>query len=166
MVNCLKLVTVTPVLDLKKGDVDFYICGSFYDMNALKFFDYLCYWFYRAFRQGGSSSSEFLGGSIVGLFQTLNTLTIIMCFDALRGLDEGGVSTLTALLVYVAFIIYNYIRYIWLPKFSLEMIARKWHSESAEYRKIVGIWQILYVGLSAILFAGIILYYAIPKTHL
>lgn len=129
----------------------------------LPFFDYLCYWFYLAYKRGGDSSPVFIAGSVVAVLQTFNICSGIMLYQGITMVDNPTLSKTFAIICYVSLVVLNYIRYIWIPKFSIESISRRWISESENAQKNSRQLQLLYVVLSSSVFLGIVLYYGIQK---
>lgn len=127
------------------------------------FFDYLCLWIYKAYKGGGDSSPEFLASAVVSFLQALNICSGIILFDILTKREEPGFSKLTAIILFSSLVVLNYIRYIWIAKFSLHEICNRWDLESDKYRTNARHLQIAYVGLSIVLFFGMVLRFAIKK---
>jgi len=129
----------------------------------LVFFDYLCFWIYKAYKRGGDSSPEFLGSSVVSFLQTLNICSGITLVDVLKKVQEPSLSKLTAVILFTSLVVLNYIRYIWIAKFSIDAISNRWNLESEKYRTNSRYLQISYVILSTVVFFGMVLHFAVKK---
>ncbi len=129
----------------------------------LIFFDYLCFWIYKAYKRGGDSSPEFLASSVISFLQTSNICSGIILYNVLTKEQEPSFSKLIAVVLFISLVILNYIRYIWITKFSIDAIHNRWNLESDKYRTNSRFLQIAYVILSTSVFFGLILYFAVKK---
>jgi len=127
------------------------------------FFDYLCLWIYKGYKGGGDSSPEFLASGVVSFLQALNICAGIILFNMLTKKEVPGLSKLTAVILFSSLVVLNYIRYIWIDKFSLSEINSRWDSESDKYRANARFFQTGYVILSLVLFFGIVFHFADKK---
>jgi len=132
-------------------------------MRILIFFDYLCLWIYKAYKGGGDNSPEFLAGSIVSFLQTLNICSVVILFNVLIKKQEPGLSKLIVVILFGCLVILNYIRYIWIAKFSIEAIDNRWTLEPDSYRMRARYLQTAYVIFSIVLFFGLVFRFAASK---
>lgn len=123
----------------------------------MKFFDflyYLIYKFYSGYKENGAESTS---AGIIGGFQAMNILTLIMLINSLFK-ENTSVSKWVVIVLFIVFQVYTYFRYIYIEKFSIESIRSKWLSKSESRRKQIVIILFLYGALSIISCFGLATY--------
>lgn len=121
------------------------------------FFDFLyyaTYRFYSGYNEKGAKSSA---AGIVGGFQVINILTVIMLFQ-LAFQQKGYINKLLVVVLFIVFQITTYFRYIYKSSHSVDVIESKWLGKSEAFRKQMNNAIFLYVALSIIISFGLAIY--------
>lgn len=121
------------------------------------------YGIYKWYADYGDSGSEAGGFCAIAGFQTFNILSVIWFYDLIIQEREISGSQLFGILLFVTLVILNYIRYIWIERFSKEVIQAKWESKPLESQKKIRMYLGMYVLISLALFIGLIAYSASKK---
>jgi hypothetical protein len=128
----------------------------------MSLFDFLYYSIakaYAAYKEKGAQSSS---AGVIGGFQTINILTILMLIGLSLHQKLGGNKVL-AIAIFLVFQVTTYIRYIYKEDNSIESIERKWLSKSEFTRKRLRIYLWLYGILSVLFFFGLAIYLGSKK---
>jgi len=126
------------------------------------FFDilyYLIYKFYSGYNKKGAESTS---AGIIGGFQALNVLTIIMLIHSMSK-EKSSINKFVVIVVFLVFQIQTYIRYMYREKHSIDVIKNKWLSKSDLFRKHTSLFLFLYVTISIISCFGLALYLSFKK---
>jgi hypothetical protein len=123
-------------------------------MLFFDFMHYLIFKFYSGFREKGAQSTA---AGIVGGFQTINVISVIMLFSQAQG-QKIKIGKWVVIVLFIIFQIYTYIRYIYREDHSIEAIEQKWLDKSSTYRKQMRILLFIYGAISIFALFGLALY--------
>jgi len=116
------------------------------------FFDFLCYSAYKVYRNVKESGPEFGGAFAVSGLQGFNIYSLHMGYLLAFNKDNDEVKVEVWLSIFGVLMVANYIRYLYIPKFSIEAIKLRWDAKSLDYQKSSSFFQGLYVLVSILLF--------------
>src|SRR5688500_6193238 len=88
------------------------------------FFDFLYYHLYKLYASYNKKSGESSAAAIIGGFQAMNVLTIILLFQAIVD-PRGSLNKLIAIVIAIIFQAYTYIRYQNRKNHSVDVIKNK-----------------------------------------
>ncbi len=123
-------------------------------MFFFDFLHYLVFKFYSSFKEKGAVSTS---AGIVGGFQTLNVMGVIMLFS----LTQKQKITIQKWLVIVLFFVFQittYIRYIYKDNHSIDSIEHRWLDKTSLYRKRMSILLFIYGAISILGVFGLAIY--------
>lgn len=127
---------------------------TFCTMIFFDFLFYSVYKFYSDYKEKGAASSS---AGIVGGFQAVNILTIIMfCQFAFR--QKAHIDKLWGLALFILLQIATYYRYIYKDTHCVEVMERKWLAITEPSRKQISNLLLLYGALSIIAFFGLAIF--------
>ena len=128
-------------------------------MLYFDFLYFLIYKFYSGYNEKGAESTS---AGIIGGFQALNVLTIIMLVHSLDK-EKTSINKLVVIALFIVFQIYTYIRYMYQKKHSIDEIKSKWLSKTESSRKQIIFFLSLYGAISIISCFGLALYLSMKK---
>jgi len=123
-------------------------------MIFFNFLYYLSCKLYLSFNEKGAESTSV---SVVGGLQTLNVMTGIMLI-LLFNTSKVHINVLLGIGLFVVLEIYNYRRYFYQEKHSVQMIENKWLEKSEASRSQMKTMLFLYVVGSVVSFFGLAIY--------
>jgi hypothetical protein len=123
-------------------------------MLFFDFLHYLIFKFYSGFKEKGAISTA---AGIVGGFQTINVISIIMLF-LLTQKQKIKIEKWVIVILFLIFQIYTYIRYIYKEDHSINRIEQKWLNKTPSYRKQMGVLLFIYGVISIFILFGLALY--------
>lgn len=126
------------------------------------FFDFLYYLIYKFYSGYNKKGAESISVGIIGGFQALNVLTIIMLIHSMNK-EKSSINKLVVIVVFIVFQIQTYIRYMYREKHSIDVIKNKWLSKSDLSRKKAASFLFLYGTISIISCFGLALYLSFKK---
>ena len=125
------------------------------------FFDFLYYSIRNLYRSEKDSDPEGAAFCAIGGLQAMNIVGVILLYGKIT--DNMIISKLFGGIIVVTLIILNYIRYIWVDKFSYENIKAAIEMKSLGYRKRNRLFQIIYLFATVLLFLGLMVYSTIEN---
>lgn len=126
------------------------------------FFDFLYYLIYKFYSGYNEKGAESTSAGIIGGFQTLNVLTIIMLVQSMDR-EKTNINKLVVVVLFIVFQIYTYIRYMYRKKHSVDAIKNKWLRKTETSRKQTSFFLILYGVISVISCFGLAIYLSVKK---
>ena len=123
--------------------------------TLLRFFDYIFYRVCKAYSRTKDSSPEGAAISIVSVMQCLNIFSIFMLIEILRK-DKIFISTFFVVIFVTAFMVLNYIRYIYKNTNNYNIMVEIWKNETKKFQK--GILVVIYIVVSFLLTLGLAIY--------
>lgn len=126
------------------------------------FFDFLYYLIYKFYSGYNEKGAESTSAGIIGGFQALNVLTIIMLVHSMDR-EKTNINKLVVVVLFIFFQIYAYIRYMYREKHSVDAIKNKWLSKTETSREQTSFFLILYGVISVISCFGLAIYLSVKK---
>jgi hypothetical protein len=126
------------------------------------FFDFLYYQIYKFYSGYNKKGAESTSAGIIGGFQALNVLTVIMLVHYMDK-EKTSINKPVVIFVFIVFQIYTYIRYVYQDKHSVDEIKSKWLSKTESSRKQTVFFLFLYGAISIIGCFGLALYLSMKK---
>lgn len=128
------------------------------------FFDFLYYLIYKFYSDYNEKGAELTSAAIVGGFQEMNVLTIIMLIEyATIDRQKIKINKLLVIVLFIVFQIYTYIRYIYRENHSVDVLESKWLEKTELSRKQTSLFLLLYGIISIISFFGLAIYVGAQK---
>ena len=121
------------------------------------FFDFLYYSIYRFYSDYNEKGAASSSAGIVGGFQALNVLTVIMLYQ-LFFRKEIHIDKLLVVVLFFIFQVWTYCRYIYKDNRSTEVMEKKWSSKPASFRRQMSTALFLYAAISIIGCFGLAIY--------
>ena len=121
------------------------------------FFDFLYYCIYCFYADHTEKGAASTSAGIVGGFQTLNVLTIIMLFKSINS-EKRYIEPLALFMLFITFQVFTYYRYIYKKDHSIKVIEEKWLSKSEASIKQINAALFLYGTASIIGCFGLAIY--------
>jgi hypothetical protein len=123
------------------------------------FFDFTYYLLFRVYSAFNEKGAESSASAVVGGLQAFNVLTVLLiislCFH-----KNIGVNVLAGILLFLAFQVFNYIRYFYISLFSITEIEIEWGKKSELYRRRFKYACGFYVILSVVSMVGLAVYFS------
>lgn len=121
------------------------------------FFDYLFYSIAKYYEKHNEKGSPLSASSIVGGLQTSNLLTIYFLYLLTRE-EKPFVNVLIVLPILLTFLVYNYIKYVYREKPSINALDQKWKNKTESARNLLRAFLYLYTIISVAAFFGLAIY--------
>ena len=115
------------------------------------FFDYLFYSVSKLYSKANNNNHEFAAVCVVSLMQTLN----LFCFYYLLVQDRSLINKYFVGILFIALLVFNYIRYIYKETRSYKILDEKIDKTKKQKK---GIIAILYIILSFVLCLALVIY--------
>jgi len=126
------------------------------------FFDFLYYLIYKFYSNHNEKGAESTSAGIIGGFQALNVLTIIMLVHSMN-IEKKSINKFVVIVLFIVFQIYTYIRYMHGEKHSADAIKNKWLNKTETSRKQTTFFLLLYGAISIVSCFGLALYLSMKK---
>ena len=113
------------------------------------FFDFLYYHiykFYSKYKEKGAASTS---AGIVGGFQAINILTLVLLFKLLTHRNDY-ISTTLVIVLFIIFQITTYYRYIYKENHSTIVLEKEWETKAENSRKRIFTMLYIYGGISIV----------------
>ncbi|ATL47524.1 hypothetical protein COR50_10290 [Chitinophaga caeni] len=121
------------------------------------FFDFLYYLSYKLYSSYNEKGAESTSVSVVGGLQTLNVTTVIMLITWWSD-RKAHFNILLGVALFVVFEVYNYRRFLYQKKHSVDVIENKWINKTEASRNQVKAIVVLYIVISIVSFFGLAIY--------
>ena len=121
------------------------------------FFDLLYYSVYRFYSKQKEKGAQSTSAGIIGGFQAINVLTGIFLFEFFSG-RKVPTDKWIIIVLFLAFQVFTYYRYLYLDNPSLSVIEKKWNGKTEKSQTQIRISLFLYGAFSIITFFGFAIY--------
>ena len=121
----------------------------------LKLFDYVFYRVCKVYLSTKASSPEFTAAIIVSLMQGFNIVSVLMLIGLILHV-KSVVNSAFAVTLFLAFVMANYIRYVYKEIHSYKVMTERYKNGKKELNN--GSFVLLYIICSTVLFFGIAIY--------
>lgn len=123
----------------------------------LRFYDYLYYVIYKFYAKYKNSNAETTSATIVAGLQSANVLTFVM-IASLYFHNKEIVNKLVAIILFLIFGFFTFIRYVYKEKNNYKAIELRWNEENELSRKRKEAFSFAYLILSLLSFFGVAIY--------
>lgn len=121
------------------------------------FFDYLHYLIFKFYAGRKEKGAISTAAGIVGGFQTINVITLIMLFS-LTQKANFKIAKLVDIILLIIFQVTTYIRYVYRENPSVTEIEHKWLEKTPSSRRQMSILLFIYGAVSIIAVFGLAIY--------
>ena len=121
----------------------------------LKFFDYIFYRVSAAYYKKGSSTPEITGICTVSIIQYFGIFDFFLLLEIIKR-EKLVTNKLILVIPAIFFMVFNYIRYIYLDDHSYLVLKKMWENESKKRERSTMV--LLVIVFSLILFFGLAIY--------